>query len=140
MAKSKGVNKILLTSLFFVSAVIFLVIFSWSTSPLYTFLGYDSSIFKTMGKFTADGLIPYKDFFDHKGPVIVFIEWLGFGLTKNNYTLLLLQAIFLTVALYGVYKIANIFLANKKSGLLTLITLPVCSFFMTGQGGNTVEE
>ena len=140
MAKSKSVNKILLTSLFFVSAVIFLVIFSWSTSPLYTFYGYDSSIFKTMGKFTADGLIPYKDFFDHKGPVIVFIEWLGFGLTKNNYTLLLLQAIFLTVALYGVYKIANIFLANKKSVLLTLITLPVCSLFMTGQGGNTVEE
>ena len=140
MAKSKSVNKILLTSLFFVSAVIFLVIFSWSTSPLFTFFGYDSSIFKTMGKFTADGLIPYKDFFDHKGPVIVFIEWLGFGLTKNNYTLLLLQAIFLTVALYGVYKIANIFLGTKKSVLLTLITLPVCSFFMTGQGGNTVEE
>ena len=93
-----------------------------------------------MGKFTADGLIPYTDFFDHKGPVVVFIEWLGFGLTKSNYTLLLLQAIFLTFALYGVYKIAKLFLSTKKSVLMTLVTLPVCSFFMSGQGGNTVEE
>ncbi len=140
MAKSRKENKILLASLFFICAVIFLVIFSWSTSPLFKFFGYDSSIFKTMGKFMADGLTPYKDFFDHKGPVLVFIQWLGFGLTKSNYTLLLLQAIFLTFALYGVYKIAKLFLSTKKSVLMTFVTLPVCSFFMSGQGGNTVEE
>ena len=140
MAKEKSTNKILLASLFFVSAVIFLVIFSWNTSPLYTFFGYDSSIFKSMGKFMADGLIPYKDFFDHKGPIIILIEWLGFGLTKSDYTLLLLQAIFLTVALYGVYKTANVFLSSKKSILLTLFSLIVLSLIVSGQGGNTVEE
>ena len=140
MAKRKSENKILLTSLFFISSVIFLVIFSWSTSPLFTFFGYDSSMFKAMGSFMADGLTPYKDFFDHKGPVIIFIEWLGYGLTKSNYTLLLLQTIFLTFALYGVYKIARLFLSNKKSILLAIVTLPVCSFFMSGQAGNTVEE
>ena len=87
MAKEKSTNRILLASLFFVSAVIFLVIFSWNTSPLYTFFGYDSSIFKSMGKFMADGLTPYKDFFDHKGPIIILIEWLGFGLTKSQISL-----------------------------------------------------
>ena len=140
MAKEKSTNKILLTSLFFVSSVIFLVIFSWSTSPLFKFAGYDSSVFKAMGSFMADGLTPYKDFFDHKGPVIVFVEWLGYGLTKNDYTLLLLQAIFLTLALCGVYKIAKLFLNNKKSIWLTILTLPICSLFMSGQHGNTVEE
>ena len=121
MAKIKGVNKILLTSLLFVSAVIFLVIFSWNTSPLYTFFGYDSSIFKAMGKFMADGLTPYKDFFDHKGPIIILIEWIGFGITKSDYTMLLLQAIFLTASLFGVYKIANIFMKSKKSVKLKLV-------------------
>ena len=140
MAKSKSVNKILLTSLFFVSAVIFLVIFSWNTSPLYTFFGYDSSIFKSMGKFMADGLTPYKDFFDHKGPIIILVEWIGFGITKSDYTMLLLQAIFLTASLFGVYKIANIFMNSKKSVVLTLVSLLVLSLVMSGQGGNTVEE
>ena len=93
MAKQKSTNKILLTSLFFVSSVIFLVIFSWSTSPLFKFTGYDSNVFKAMGRFMADGLVPYKDYFDHKGPVVVFIEWIGYGLAKSDYTLILLQAI-----------------------------------------------
>ncbi len=88
----------------------------------------------------ADGLTPYKDFFDHKGPIIIFIEWLGFGITKSDYTLLLLQAIFLTVALYGVYKIANIFVSQKKSVILTLVSLLIFSIVISGQGGNTVEE
>ena len=140
MAKEKSTNKILLTSLFFVSSVIFLVIFSWSTSPLFKFAGYDSCVFKAMGSFMADGLTPYKDFFDHKGPVVVFVEWIGYGLAKNDYTLFLLQAIFLTAALLGVYKIAKLFLNNKKSIWLTILTLPICSFFMSGQHGNTVEE
>ena len=140
LAKRVSENKILLMSLFFVSAVIFLLVFSWSTSPIIEFGGYDSSIFKTIGLFTAKGLTPYKDFFDHKGPVIVFIEWLGYGLTKSDYTMLLLQAIFLTFALYGVFKIAKIFLNTKKSVLLALVTLLVCSLIMSGQGGNIVEE
>ena len=88
----------------------------------------------------ADGLTPYKDFFDHKGPIIILIEWLGFGITKSDYTLLLLQAIFLTVALYGVYKIAKIFLSTKKSVALAFVSLIICSIFLSGQAGNIVEE
>lgn len=140
MAKKNDYSRILTWSLFFISAVIFLLIFSWSTSPIIQFGGYDSSIFKSIGLFTAKGLTPYKDFFDHKGPVIVFVEWLGYGLTKSDYTLLLLQTVFLTFALYGVFKIAKLFLSTKKSILLALVTLPVCSLIMSGQGGNIVEE
>lgn len=140
MAKSKKENKILLISLFFVSSVIFLSLVSWNSSPLFEFLGYDSPIFKTMGKFMADGLTPYKDCFDHKGPIIVLVEWIGYGIAKSDYTLILLQAIFLTAALYGVFKIARLFLNKNKSILLTIATLLVCCLFMLGQGGNMVEE
>ncbi|MCR5429842.1 MAG: hypothetical protein K6E58_01235 [Eubacterium sp.] len=140
MAKKTKYNRILLVSLFFVSSVIFLGLFSWNTSPIIQFGGYDSSIFKSIGLFTAKGLTPYNDFFDHKGPVIVFVEWLGYGLTKSDFTLFLLQSVFLTFALYGVFKIAKLFLSTKKSALITIVTLPVCSFFMSGQSGNIVEE
>lgn len=140
MAKSKKDNKILLTSLFFISSVIFLSLVSWNTSPLFDFLGYDSPIFKTMGKFMADGLTPYKDFFDHKGPMILLIEWIGYGITKSDYTLMLLQAIFLTASLCGVFKIARLFLNKNKSILLTFATLLGCYLYMLGQGGNMVEE
>ena len=140
LAKRVSENKILLMSLFFVSAVIFLLVFSWSTSPFFTFYGYDSSIFRSMGRFTAEGLIPYRDFFDHKGPFVIFIEYIGYGIFKSDYTLLLLQAIFMTASLFGIYKIARLFLNNKKSIILTFVSLAVCTFYISGQGGNSVEE
>ena len=38
----------------------------------------DSSVFRLIGKQMADGLLPYRDTFDHKGPLIFVINWLGY--------------------------------------------------------------
>ena len=59
----------------------FLLRFSYSTSFLWPgYCGYDSAIFQTIGKYWAQGSVPYRDLFDHKGPLIFFIDMLGYWL------------------------------------------------------------
>ena len=65
------------------SVVTCLVMLFWSAYdspmfPLYT--SGDSSIFMLIGKGITEGKIPYIDLFDHKGPVLFWIEALGWAI------------------------------------------------------------
>ena len=65
------------------SALTCLVMLAWSAydSPLYPlYTSGDSSIFMLIGKGITEGKIPYKDLFDHKGPVLFWIEALGWAI------------------------------------------------------------
>ena len=54
------------------------LLFSCFTSPLFPYnAGDDSAIFSLMGKGITEGKILYIDLFDHKGPLIFFIDALG---------------------------------------------------------------
>ena len=56
---------------------VFVLLFSYSTSPIYRdFYIEDSAIFLTFGKFWSQGLVPYRDMFDHKGPIIYLVNML----------------------------------------------------------------
>lgn len=60
-------------------AFLFVLIFSFSTSPLYpNYWGSDSAQFQTIGMAWASGKIPYRDIFDHKGPFIFWVNMLGY--------------------------------------------------------------
>ena len=56
------------------TATLFLLIFSWSTSPLYQTYGGDSPFFQIIGLGITQGKVPYVDLFDHKGPVPFFMN------------------------------------------------------------------
>ena len=73
-------NKILCALLFVLSGLVWALFFSKTTSPLYTDVGYDSAMFQTIGKYWAQGYLPYVDLFDHKGPLIFFINAVGYAL------------------------------------------------------------
>lgn len=133
-------KRIAMMTLFVASSFVFLLFVSWSTSIFYKYIGFDSSIFKAMGVFMDKGLTPYKDFFEHKGPIVVFLEYIGYGISRNDYNLLFLQSVFLGASISGVYKISMLHLSMDKSIAIALGSLPICSIFMSGQGGNTVEE
>ena len=51
--------------------------FSYTTSFRYPTSVGDSSVFQVVGKYWAEGIIPYKELFDHKGPLIFFIDAIG---------------------------------------------------------------
>ena len=120
-------------------AAIFLLIFSSNTSPIfYSYVyGGDSDIFKAMGKLWNNGLVPYRDFLDHKGPVIFFIESIGLRIS-NVFGILILQFVSLIFAIKGIIKTSK--LLNTDSNALLIIITTVLLLNVYYQGGNYTEE
>lgn len=137
---SKIINKenLLVIILFCITSIVFLLIFSWSTSFLYDWWYGDSTIFCLLGFLTDEGMIPYKEFFDHKGPVIVFIEYLGYRLGDGKNGIFILQIIFLTFSLCGIYKIVRLFSNEVTSIVVTVCSLLILNIYF--EGGNFTEE
>lgn len=122
-----------------VISCIFVVLFSGSTSFLYKGFGHDSAIFFTVGKCWAEGKIPYVDVFDHKGPVIFFINMLGYQFTGNYLGVLAIQF----VSMFFLCKLIQkfLFLENKTSGkyrFFLVLTLGILACFY--ECGNLTEE
>jgi len=84
--------------LIFISTL-FLLFYSYTTSPLYLNEGMDSTIYKTMGLGILEGKIPYRDLFDHKGPVVFYINALGQLIMSGRQGIFLLQIISLSISL-----------------------------------------
>lgn len=94
----------------------------------------DSAIFLTCAKWMQDGLVMYRDMFDHKGPMIYLFDMLGlnFGLT-GVWLLCIFWAVLTT---HIVYLICRIYADDKCSFLAS-----ICFLLMTviTGGDNTVE-
>lgn len=131
-----------------IAAIGFVLIFSESTSPLYSdYYNYggigdygDSLQFQTVGKGWAEGLIPYRDLFDHKGPLAFLVNALGFLIGfGSRYGIVVFQIIALFVVLEFIFKFAA--LVSKRrvwgviSSLIFLIYYTYCYVC-----GNSVQE
>ena len=82
-------------------AAAFLLRFSYSTSFLWPgYCGYDSAIFQTIGKYWAEGSVPYRDLFDHKGPLIFFIDMVGYWI-HGRAGILVPQTVSLAASLFS---------------------------------------
>ncbi|MDU1905622.1 MAG: glycosyltransferase family 39 protein [Dysgonomonas sp.] len=124
---------------FFIFSILFLLVFSSSTSPLFNTYGGDSAIFILGGKLFSEGKIPYLDFFDHKGPILILLETIGISLSSDDRTgIFILQVVNLTFTQIFIYKIARLFLSTVNSLAIVLLSLLLFSF--TIQGGNLTEE
>ena len=100
------------------ASTVFILLFSYSTSPLYPYYyGTDSAQFLTIGKAWALGKIPYIDVFDHKGPLIFFIDMLGFliswGGVKQTIGIMIIQIVFMSFTLIATNQIVKLY--NIKS-------------------------
>lgn len=132
----------ILLLLAFVASLSFVFIFSNSTSPLFpNYYGEtDSSQFMTMGKAWTEGLIPYRDMFDHKGPLIFFVNAVGFFIAGGNKGgVACVQVVFLFATLLGLFKIAQVFKKGKSFSVICVLIAMVLMLLNYVQG-NTVEE
>jgi hypothetical protein len=78
--------------------------------------GIDSSVFLTIAQGILHGKLPYVDFFDHKGPLVYFIDTLG--LFIGGFTgVWLLELLFMVVSIFFAYKTARFF-GNKPEALM----------------------
>lgn len=124
--------------LFLPIAIIFLLLYSYTTSPLFIHEGMDSAVFKTMGFAILQGKIPYVDIFDHKGPILYFINALGQFLIPGRLGIFCLQVVGLSTVLIFLFKTANLFVSKFTSFISVLITLFVYGGVI--QEGNQCEE
>ena len=121
-------------------AVAFVYFASSSTSPLFPYYyGGDSAQFQTIGKAWYYGKIPYVDMFDHKGPLIFFIDMLGYSLTKSSTGIMFLQMGFMFATMMALLQLGKLG-SDKKiyRYVLTISSLMVLSEYYSH--GNMTEE
>ena len=109
-------------------------------SPLNMPLAYrDSGVFLYAGWRILNGEVPYRDVWDHKPPVIFYIDALGLGISRNSrWGVWLIEVILLFAAAYiGFVLIKRLFgvLPSMFSLLLWLLSL-----VFVLQGGNLTTE
>ncbi len=127
-----------MSALFFSAILSFFVsiqspIHLWKKGDIYT----DSSVFKTISLMMDKGYIPYRDSFDHKGPLTYIINWIGDQISSYR-GIWVIEIIFLTVTFYMMYKISRIY-CEKVAAYVVVLTASSL-LFTYFQGGNFTEE
>ncbi|MCR4689328.1 MAG: glycosyltransferase family 39 protein [Saccharofermentans sp.] len=97
---------------------------------------YDSSVFVYVAKVMDQGGLPYKDAFDHKGPLLYFINLAGWKIGYNG--IWYVEFLFMLLSSLGIYKTARLFAGKASSVITVLIVLGGMSRFF--EGGNFTEE
>ena len=98
----------------------------------------DSSVFNYVGRVILNGGMPYRDTFDHKGPLIYLIDALG-QLIHESLGLWFIELITLFFIFLLVYKIAKLVGCNNIRSL-AVVLVSMCSMALYFEGGNLVEE
>ncbi len=119
-------------------AAAFVLRFSYSTSFLYPgYCGFDSAIFQTIGKYWAEGVTPYARLFDHKGPLIFFVDAVGYWL-HGRAGILVVQTVSLAVTVWGLYRLGRTGLSRPWTA--GAVALALVYLARTFDEGNMTEE
>lgn len=122
--------------IFFFVCLIFMLICSGFTSPLYPhYTGLDSSVFLTVAKGIVNGRIAYIDLFDHKGPVFYWMEAVGYYIGGRT-GVFVFQCLLLTCDLLVIDRISSLFHVDFLSLAIPFFAV----FFYLFQHGNLTEE
>ena len=123
----------------FIVSLTHLLLFSLWTSPFYRlWYGCDASFFTLVGRGILSGKIPYRDFFDLKGPYFFFVEALGQLMAHDRLGAFLIQIPFAFASLVLIYEICLLFITKKKAIFIMIVYL--WGNITTLWGGNTLEE
>ena len=121
------------------SASVFVLFFSTTTSPLYDYGAmFDSAMFQVIGRGWAEGVLPYTGLWDSKGPMIFFINALGYVLTGTSFGVCILQIVSLSAAMCVVFKWLSLAYSPRGALLLGLVVLAGLS--LNYDFGNLTEE
>lgn len=129
-------------SIIYLCYILVLLVTSAFTSPLYPhYYGDDSALFSLLGKGILEGKILYVDLFDHKGPIIFFINALGQQLGGYN-GIFFLQTVFGLVSLTFLYYTSKKLESKDKTvaeRILFFILVYAVYFYLLQQGNRTEE-
>lgn len=133
-------NYMILSLFVIISAIV--LFFCSKNSPFYVFNDWvDANAFFTMGKGMMNGLVPYKDLFEQKGPILYFIYGIGYLLDNDGFLgIYMLEILSSTILCYYLYKLSNLMLNSTYSFFSSILNLVViCSSTSFVQGGSAEE-
>lgn len=138
MLKTSKYSELLYYIFLLLLSIVFVSVFCEVSTPLtYRYTG-DSSIFMALGRMFVDGLVPYKDFFDHKGPSLVLLQGLAQLIAPYRMGLFILQIILFFSYFVIITRISDLVLDRKRN--LILIFGFLILFTRIIYKGNTNEE
>ncbi|MBO4687453.1 MAG: hypothetical protein J5636_02985 [Clostridiales bacterium] len=119
-----------------------LLAFIFSTeSPIHPWVNgvilTDSSVFKTVALMMDHGYMPYKDSFDHKGPFLYIVNWLGNRISEYR-GVWVIEFLVLTLSFFMLYKTARLACGILASIMTSLTAASL--MFPYFEGGNFTEE
>ena len=124
------------------SGIVFLLYFSYMTSPLFPWAhGWDSAFFQLVGAGMTKGYLPYRDFFDMKGPWLFFIEYAAESIWYGRTGVFLMQCIWLCSVLFLCQRIFKKYFSGGGLGSSLVMIIPLFVVLSsTMEGGNLTEE
>ena len=101
----------------------------------------DSSAFLYIGERMQEGKQPYSDMFDHKGPLLYLIQYIGLGISPGNYSgVWMLEVLNMAATLLFAMMLARTETTHDDAGCLAVLAaFGVCGWKIW-QGGNFTEE
>lgn len=131
----------------FISSVLFLLFYSTATSPLTSYYGEDSAFYAMVGAAMKHGLLPYRDFYEMKGPYMFWIEYFGQLISEGRFGTFCIQTINMTLTIGIILCIVNILLKKVTVKKIQRFFIYICSVLFslliisfTFEGGNLTEE
>lgn len=121
--------------------IAFIICFQCDTNPIIkNVTDVDSSVFIYVAKSMQRGELPYKDIFDHKGPLLYLINYIGLSVSSNSYIgIWIIENIFMIINLSYMYKISRLFIKSRILAIIPCI-IAIMPITMYWQGGNFTEE
>lgn len=98
----------------------------------------DSDVFLYNGYALSQGEIMYRDFFDHKGPVLQFIEYIGYMISESYIGVWYIEFFLLSLTFFVFFKTIGLVTTNKIAFACTILTINTIPKFL--EYGNYIES
>ena len=101
----------------------------------------DQNCFFTVGKGILNGLVPYRDLFEQKGPLLYFINSVAALITEKSFTgVFIIQILFYSAFLYVLKNISKLYLDEKLSIYSAVFTGVLVATAYCYRRGDNAEE
>lgn len=99
----------------------------------------DSAVFQTVAMMMKRGGMPYRDSFDHKGPLMYIIDYVGMSINPR-FGIGLIEVFALAISFFYMYKTVRVVYETPSS--ISFISVVLSSVFLLAyyKGGNYTEE
>lgn len=101
-------------------------------------LGNDNAVFRTVAYMMRRGYMPYRDTFDHKGPLIYILNYVGLYIDDRS-GIWWIELVFMTLLFFVLYRIARLVGCRIVTAAVAVLTATAL-LFNALQGGNLTEE